>query len=934
MESVEKAYKRGMDEAFGVPMEVVSALDRGATVLTGNLRAAQTLRMDLDRRNRELGLASWAPPAVLSWDAWLAGLWHRLLLDGATSQMLLNRIQEDALWRAIIAEDSALPARIATESLARLAADAWSLLARYRGFGRLPGSATNGDTEAFTRWAAEFDRRCRANGYLSRARLVGFLRQSARNGALRSPQTGVPQDGGLLLLGFDRIFPAQKALLEALGETGARVEIASLSAPVQPGLLTAAEDEASEIRVAALWIRSYQEENPAARVAVLVPGLGSDDAPLRARIDRTFRQILAPGQQPITASADPLPYEFSTGSPLSETPLVTIALDLLRWTQHGLPIDRIGHLLLSPDFAGDGESSARAEFDAYDLRPAPILRPEISLDGLIERIKLSRRQNRLPQLLASLRAMRAVIGRRFAPGERRPWAEWAEGIRELLQAAAWATSGPAPHDSLTDQTDRLGLQVRAKWESALDELSTLDFEGARVPPSEAIATLHTIVQQTAFAPDPENAPIQIMTPEEAAGSRFDAVWFLHAGDLAFPPPVAGNPLLSWPLRRDLGMPGSDAAADLAYARSVTARIAASAATTVFSYARETADGHQRPSAALATLGLEQATLPSDSEPVLPVTLENLEDLAAIPALPERSISGGANVLREQAACAFRAFSQRRLFATALETNDPGMNARERGNIVHEVLERFWNVVGSQSALRAMTGEARDAQLLRAIDQTLARTQSAVTAEPATAWDAAYLDTQRSRLLSLGRRWLDLELTRRVPFTVVRREAETRNVSIGPLHLSLRVDRVDQTEQGAVLIDYKTGDANATSWLGDRPDEPQLPLYAVLAQEEHLHAIAFGKFRAGTGMELTGYEDQPGTLTRPAALKVESLEAQLEAWHDVLVRLATDFAEGRNDVSPKQYPGTCTFCAQRLICRLDVAALQQDDEDETPEEPLG
>jgi ATP-dependent helicase/nuclease subunit B len=921
-----------MDEAFGVPMEVIFALDRGATVLTGTLRAAQALRVDLDRRNRGLGLASWAPPAVLSWDAWLAGLWHRLLLDGATSQMLLNRIQEDALWRSIIADDPALPTRGAAESLARLAADAWSLLARYRGLGRLPGSATNSDTEAFTRWAAEFDRRCRARGYLSRAGLAGFLRQSALNGTLRSAQTGAPQDAGLLLIGFDRILPAQEGLLEALRQSGVQVEISSPPPSSRAGLLAAAEGEACELRAAALWIGCALEGNRDARAALLVPGLGSDDAPLRARIDRIFRQILAPAQQPINAAADPLPYEFSTGTPLAETPLVTLALDLLRWTQHGLPIERIGHLLLSPYFAGKGENSARAEFDAFDLRPAPILRPEISLDGLIERIKLSRRQDRLPQLLATLRAMRAVIGRRFAPGERRPWAEWSEAIRELLQAAAWAIASPTPNDDEADRAGRLTFQVREKWESALDELSTLDFEGARVPPDEAIATLHTIAQQTAFAPDPENAPIQIMTPEEAAGSHFDAVWFLHAGDLAFPPPVAGNPLLSWPLRRDLGMPGSDAVADLAYARAVVERIAASTQTTVFSYAGETSDGHQRPSAALSTLNLEETPLPSDVEIAPVIALETIEDTARIPALPDRPISGGATVLRDQAACAFSAFSQRRLFATALETNDPGMNARERGNIVHEVLERFWNVVGSQAALRAMTGEARDTQLLRAIDQTLARTQSAITAEPATAWDAAYLDTQRSRLLSLGRRWLDLELTRRIPFTVVRREAESRNVSIGPLHLTLRVDRVDQTEQGAVLIDYKTGDANAASWLGDRPDEPQLPLYAVLAQEEHLHALAFGKFRAGKGMELTGYEDEPGTLTRPTALKAESLEAQLEAWHDVLVRLATDFAEGRAVVSPKQYPGTCAHCAQRLICRLDVAALQSDEQDDiVPEE---
>jgi hypothetical protein len=29
-----------------------------------------------------------------------------------------------------------------------------------------------------------------------------------------------------------------------------------------------------------------------------------------------------------------------------------------------------------------------------------------------------------------------------------------------------------------------------------------------------------------------------------------------------------------------------------------------------------------------------------------------------------------------------------------------------------------------------------------------------------------------------------------------------------------------------VIDYKTGEAKVAAWLGDRPDEPQLPMYAL------------------------------------------------------------------------------------------------------------
>ncbi len=41
----------------------------------------------------------------------------------------------------------------------------------------------------------------------------------------------------------------------------------------------------------------------------------------------------------------------------------------------------------------------------------------------------------------------------------------------------------------------------------------------------------------------------------------------------------------------------------------------------------------------------------------------------------------------------------RLRATELEAVELGMDARESGNVVHEVLELFWDEVKTQDALR-------------------------------------------------------------------------------------------------------------------------------------------------------------------------------------------------------------------------------------------
>ncbi len=115
--------------------------------------------------------------------------------------------------------------------------------------------------------------------------------------------------------------------------------------------------------------------------------------------------------------------------------------------------------------------------------------------------------------------------------------------------------------------------MRRKWESALDELATLDFDGVRVEFAQALTGVERIVRETTFAPESGGAPVQVMGPLEAAGERFDAVWFLRAGDLSWPETAGASPLLPWPLQRELGMPGTDAGGDGEQARRVTERIA-------------------------------------------------------------------------------------------------------------------------------------------------------------------------------------------------------------------------------------------------------------------------------------------------------------------------------------------------------------------------
>jgi probable DNA repair protein len=926
-----------MDDPYALPRQIQQALERGWTVITANQRAARTLHHGFDLHQRALGLAHWEPPEILAWDAWLTSLWHRLLLDGHASDLLLNPTQERTLWRSIIAEDSAADGATLSlrpiDALAELAAGAWLLLHAYRGRRRLQAAVSNADTRAFARWAGEFERRSARSQYITEAQLPEALRAVFADNLLAPPT-------GLLLVGFDSKTPAQTALFDSVATTGAQIEDVEQPSPARNLTLVSAPDERSELSACARWLRARLTEQPSSHIAVIVPAMESG----RAEIDRVFRQTLAPELNAIDASASSGPYEFSLGVPLAQTPMVAAALDILRWATGPLPLDRVSALLLAPHFAaGSSESTAttsgapseflaRAEFDASVLRKQHLLQPQIKLDELYALVAASKSSGSLTILLKHLSALRPLFTR--IDHAEQTHAEWAATFHDLLEAAGWAACS---RDSSVE------FQARRKWESALDELATLDFDsrsdGTRVRFAAALAALERIATQTLFAPESRHAPVQIMGPLESAGSRFDAVWFLRANDLAWPSHPAPNPLLPWLLQRELAMPGADPAHDTARAQRITERIAASASSVFFSYARQTADGQQRPSpvvTGLAANGLaidfrsanEIAPAGPDVEPV---ELEAFADDEPIPPPPERVLHGGASILAAQAACGFRAFAEKRLFSSALDTVSLGLDPRERGSLVHAVLERFWAEVETQSALKSLPLDERTALLNRFIDDAFAKDH----ARPASGWPRAYLRTERQRLLNLLGLWLDYEASQRAPFTVQSREETLHDVPIGQLRLNIRVDRVDlalgegNTGQPSseIILDYKTGPATPADWLGDRPDAPQLPLYAVVSGTPHLAAVAFASVRPGKDLGLHGYESRDGVLPKAAKLKAESLAAQVDQWREVLTALAEDFHSGEARVDPKHYPQTCAHCEQRLLCRLDPATLDANSMDE-------
>jgi ATP-dependent helicase/nuclease subunit B len=880
---------------------IAAAIEAGDTVIASSARAARALRRLHGEAQRKRGLQAWQSADILDWDSWLHRLWQKQLRSGGESRFLLTSLQEQRIWARLVRPSIEGKRLISVLSVSELAQQAYGLLCAYCALDFLSGEGSGGsDVEIFRGWGRSFSRLCEKEGWLSRSLLPLALLDAVGDGKVEATEH-------LMLVGFDRITPAQQQLVEAFRNQSHYVELAEDSdvSAYGPALLVEASDKKDEIATCALWVRHALAADSRQRIAVVVPSITS----MRPDIERVFRQILAPQAVAIGAQDAPLPFEFSLGVPLGQLPVVRAALLLLRWMNQALPQDQASWLMLSGFISGDqDELLAAARFDAR-LRQQPMRQPEQTLDDLFLLLnKAWKEAEPLGPMRRKLMSARRFVSTNAALS----FADWIHRAAQVLEEVSW----PGTHDLAS-----VDYQVQARWSQLLDAVSALAFDDSKVDFGGFLDVLERQAGQTIFSPESHDAPVQILGPLEAAGLTFDALWFLGADDVSWPAVARPHPFLSRFLQRKHNMPHANSDVDWKLAQQVTLRLTRSAGRCVFSYAAQNADGVCRPST-LVSSGFTSKTalvlreeIGSDED--LAAThdfpaIHKEEEPAAVAEWPADMDAGGAEILKNQAACAFRAFATKRFAARAMEDTDWGLEPRERGNVAHNVLDKVWAELKDRDSLKLARSENRLAALLaQRVDEALQRYK--VDGEKRS-WNEAYLHTERERILSLLDDWMAYE-EKRADFAVETRE-EKRSAGVGALKLQVRVDRVDVIQGGRVIIDYKTGVVKADGWDGPRPDDPQLPIYAAYGNVENLKGVLLGKVAEDRPKFVGQVEDGAAIFPNDTALAKQPYgEETLGKWKEVLLDLANGFLNGEAQVDPKQYPKTCQYCKLPGLCRI-------------------
>jgi probable DNA repair protein len=905
-------------------LDVGSLFERlraGHMLVTANSRLTRVLSGQYKQWRISHGDKLWQSPGMVSWDIWLLKLWEAASLQGiaGTDAAVPGGQQLLSLWESVLRDDSHAQQLLRPESLASQLRETRHLMVEWEIDPSHPAwfGDDNENHAAYRRWNRSFETLCRRNKWIPPENRTALICQAVRESRLRITQN-------IDLLGFDEFNPAQNGLLMALVESGTGVNRLAVTPAATGAVLWESTAKKDELQSMARWIRYWVENEPDSRIAVVVPDLQER----RGEVERALEEILIPGGARDTHAR---PWNFSMGLPLARLPMVEAAFDLFSLLDRRIDIQHIGRVLRSPWIRGgisERKNRALLEKCLRDKYPRQLNLNEVRFrareirkyDRDHQELPESQQEPRgwnSPEMASALDTLQRF--ERDSCGVRHPSA-WAESFDQLLASLGWPLTSDVERGQAGHEDDWQAFQA---WQDALRELASLDATIAGLKRRAAVSQLRQICGDRIFQPRTPPANIQVLGLYEISGLRFDHLWVLGLDHGNWPPAARPNPFIPAALQREAGIPHSSPQRELAVARIVTNRLLETAGDSIFSYPGRAEGEPVLPSPLLKTLPLMDAgELPQWKGndwrmAVSQAPGPRVAPLAMPGSLGGKTARGGSSILRHQALCPFRAFASNRLDAAGLETPVNGISAMLHGSLVHGVLEQFWKETRTQDALLQLDEESLAIRVIRRIDQVLDE-------ERGLKFRPEFRKVEGDRLFRLVMNCLELDKIRH-PFEVVGFEKQIMYVIEGQT-IRLIIDRMDRLVSGdQVIIDYKTGKVDPKKWFSDRPEDPQLPLYAISAEETPA-AVVFAVIR-DDGCLFRGVVREDGIFPGLPPRQNSSNEYLVEAgrqlpstivnWRQILQRLMADFLDGEAAIDPKNGRKTCdnSYCDLHSLCRI-------------------
>lgn len=802
-------------------------------IVCATLRLAQTMSRAHDQQ-KQAG-SGWRSLTTMTLGQWLTHLHEALVLRGKAPAALsnlqvLNPFQEQIIWEAVIQSqiDTSTESLFDLQALAAHAAQAHKLSIEWN----IPVDGSDHVSEEqqqFHRWQIAFRAYCKERNLIDgasvQAQLIDHIAEI--------DQALLPNQ--LCFAGFDHYTTLEKKLHAQLDARGTRVSTLDKEGEAGHVSRVRAADLEQECLMIADWAHRHLASNPKARLGIVAPDLESYQMPLQDALE----DKLTPEHIIARNALQPQAFNISLGQPLSSTPIVQCALTLLQMIGARQEIDQslIASLLHSPYWSypsNSNEADARARLDAA-YRASVSLKSPLSRYSNFAAWFLDEHQILAPGLRQHLHALTQASNE--AQSSRLP-SGWRRTLESLLTKTGWLAEG---------KLNSIEFQTRQAFTAALSELARLDQITGKLSFKGAIKRLNQLCNERLFQPKTRGNPtVQILGILESTGLGFDALWFAGLTETNWPPAAHPNPLLSVTAQRQQNAPNSCATVQLDFAQRIQRRLLQSAPKIIVSSPHMEGDTELQPSALIAHLPLSSLPVPDALPWLAAVNLAPTQMLEAIEDATAPAVNGGAHVrggtwlLKAQAICPAWGYYQYRLGAVPLQEPVEGLDARQRGTLVHDALEAFWTHTKDHLGLQALVAQGLSRAIDQAIDQVLSAYNTNKKHEPLK---PRQQKLERNRLQRLLTRWLEMEASRDEPFTVIHCEHEFKH-NIGGIEVRMFIDRIDQLADGRLLIiDYKTGASIDTrNWASPRLTEPQLPIYAAIAtpSEGDVAGVAFGQ----------------------------------------------------------------------------------------------
>jgi probable DNA repair protein len=871
---------------------IANFLTKGGVMLTANRRLASYFSKQYDRYQQAQNYTTWKTPDILPLESWVIRTWQNFLEQGLVEPLtLLSAHQEHALWRQIINASALTNELLHLSGAIKTAQLAWRLIREWR----LPFQeklfAENPDTKIFFEWATTYQRHCKLNKLITIRELYLIVNSIYENNL-------APLPANLALAGFDEIPPLSAAILQTFSKNGCQYINFTEKSIVKNISKVAFPTINDELEWMAHWAKKLLYKNPHTRIGCIIPNLSE----CRDDVLEIFAKIFFNKEFFSEVAIEDM-VNISAGKALYDYPVIHTAFTILEIVQSAPSVNSINYLIRSPFI--EGSESEMMERHKLENKLIGACRGQHKIEFAEFLLAVNQET---PILFNRLRQLQAHYINKSSSASASVWAKF---FAATLKMMGW------PGERKLNSTE---YQLVHRWHELLQEFTYLDWATDPMSLGNALLQLKEMALNTSFQPQSAPAPIQILGLLEASGMQFDHLWLLGLHDGVFPAPAKPNPFIPMKLQREYNLPHASAEREFHFAQLLLQRFCTSAPEIIFSYPQQEQDCLLRPSPLLREI--EELTLKElldTPEQTIAETifnsslLETFCDDFAPPLATDITVKGGTALFKQQAQCPFRAFALLRLKTQTTNMTEPGLSALERGSFLHQILDKLWQSLADQTTLCGLNNHQLNDIIGEAITNTLFSSSSPLK------HNLALLRIEQKRLEKIIIDWLELEKKR--PYFRVIATEQRKSITLGNLEFTVQIDRIDELADGTVLIiDYKTNFPSVQDWFGERPDDPQLPIYCV-SQSEPISGLAFAQINSEK-VTFKGISEQllPIEGINPL-IKIRSENnngdwlTQLEIWRQVLQALAEQFQRGYAKVDPKEGKKSCQFCELTPLCRI-------------------